>query len=824
MKKSLIKRICKRSVAFLLVMIIVTVTSFGTLAGCKKTTETGKAENSGSITRGQWVTLLGQTFQMNTYENTTPYYTDVDSDDEIFPYVQACYEWGILSQGTNEFKPDSTATKGFVVSTAVLATGIDYTGYSDNANEAILKCASESGIYSGDTSGNALTSGVSTEDVSIVLENAKKAYLVDTQEVRENIEYVESVIDGKSEKMTVSTDGNSCNVTSEFGEKLEIGSVFIQPPTTEYPAGKAVKVTSIIKNTDGTYNVNTSQPTFDEVAKNVDIHQVVDTKNVGFLPSEGVALVDNIGADAGKNAEYMNNTAMVNVASSLKHIEREEENIEKTDVKTVSAEKLTLSISIENGKIDKNSFAVGLEGITVNDITVSKGTIASAFQLEVSSPDIDDDSKFSSFISNEELKQTVSKVNEDIEKKESELNEAIQEATKKNETPEKLKETLKEGNTGEKEVESGKTEDNDGKKKAYKGGWKIEGTLEINPEFTIDCKTFPTVEFSVASTCTVSKKVTVKGELPVLDIPLGTFIVPVGTTGVDLQFIIKLYADVNGEISFGLEGVSESKVEYKGGKFKTTDSNSFGVTLEAKVTLEAGVKMPIIVRVVGVPIVDVTLKLYALAEFQSKGSVVRKDTVETKELDEPGKVNVKYTRDYYWQIDSTIDVYVPLFSIVVGDADNTLISKLGIKVTFDILTKELVENGFGWHFQPLKKTFKVPMYSVPYEYVYEYDPDRYAEKYYDFGAYLIELDVGQSKTLEKGTLPEDVKDKTVTYSSSNTSVAVVGPDGTITGLSEGTAQIKIMAGDKVLGYTQIIVNDPRLDNNAQNNHQNAPVE
>ena len=90
-------------------------------------------------------------FGMDDYEQSEAYYADVKPDSDIFAAVQSCRERNMLSTDTENFKPDDIATVGFVATTAVLASGVDYSKYADgteNDREAIIKCAKETNICS----------------------------------------------------------------------------------------------------------------------------------------------------------------------------------------------------------------------------------------------------------------------------------------------------------------------------------------------------------------------------------------------------------------------------------------------------------------------------------------------------------------------------------------------------------------------------------------------------------------------------------------------------------------------------------------------------
>ena len=60
----------------------------------------------------------------------------------------------------------------------------------------------------------------------------------------------------------------------------------------------------------------------------------------------------------------------------------------------------------------------------------------------------------------------------------------------------------------------------------------------------------------------------------------------------------------------------------------------------------------------------------------------------------------------------------------------------------------------------------------------------------------LSLKEGESETLVATVSPDNATDKTVTWSSTNTSVATVDQSGRVTAIKEGTATITAKAGDK----------------------------
>lgn len=60
----------------------------------------------------------------------------------------------------------------------------------------------------------------------------------------------------------------------------------------------------------------------------------------------------------------------------------------------------------------------------------------------------------------------------------------------------------------------------------------------------------------------------------------------------------------------------------------------------------------------------------------------------------------------------------------------------------------------------------------------------------------LSLDVGGKQKLAVTVTPSDAANKTVTYKSSDASIATVASDGTVTALKAGTVTITVTAGGK----------------------------
>lgn len=108
----------------LLAMLLIMTMGTSFLVGCgsAKTDESViSTEEEISFTRGEWITGLASSLGMIEYTQEKAYFTDVDSNDEIFPYVQLATEWGLFEETGGAFEPEGKATREFVVATAVIA-------------------------------------------------------------------------------------------------------------------------------------------------------------------------------------------------------------------------------------------------------------------------------------------------------------------------------------------------------------------------------------------------------------------------------------------------------------------------------------------------------------------------------------------------------------------------------------------------------------------------------------------------------------------------------------------------------------------------------
>lgn len=774
-----------KKILALIMSLVLTTTLFA--CGDEQTEDMNNINNSSAfLTRGQWVVMLANAFGIDEFSNESPYYTDVDSDDDIFIAVQACYEWDILSTGTDKFKPDEIATLGFVVTTSVLAAELDYDKYatSDNINESIINCANEYGItdikYS--DSGE-LNSGVTSVEVAMILNSAVTAYMeIDNSDICEYT-YKENVIDG-NEIQVPSLVNDTVNVVSEKDAKgLETDSIVIMPSTDECPNGYAVKIVSKTKNSNGTYSIKTETPELYDIFDGIDIDTSVEVTSENFIPAEGITVINKIDtADDVTSTKFYNYTDINNLGSYDS----------KTD-ETASASannKITLKVDLLSGKIKADSA-----------LTASLGDLKATYTESVyKDPRYDDfyklceDTKFlpPHFIKAKSCNEIIKSY------KEGKIN------------TEQLKEALKQYQDENGNEKYGKT-----LAAPYSAGYSLTGevsvSMTIDAEADIDFHAFskPHVElkkYSITVKSDFDSNLDFKGKLSGA-VKLGTISVPIGGPfSVDAE--LYAFADVNGEIKFTTKISNTNKIEYEKGSYKKTNEKSCSQSLEIKVSLEMGFKVTVYLSAFGLKLVDVSVSASALLEA---------DAMLSREVKLEISEDSIYLKDAV-TLSSSVIIYLPLVKVSVGDS-KSLVKELGLSLSYDIykkedkhiLVKKLFDDSVDWIIYeesiPLNEdetTTKEEITTSNQEATTD-GGNTSAGSVLTLSEFVVSLNVGGTKALSV-TIPEGYSSNDLVWSTSDSTVVTVS-DGNIKSIGEGSATITVATKDgKYKGQCFVTVN------------------
>lgn len=271
--------------------------SLVTLGGCG-----GKAP-TGGVTRGEWIAMLAQGFGLEDSKNTTPYYTDVDEKDELFPAVQSLGDWGILAPfGAEKLGPDKPVTRQEVAATAAIAAGFR-PGESLDLERAV-EFAADKGILRQDGQ-----TELTADELGTVLAEAKEVYLNDPGEERMEVEFSPNLVDLRmlapsgvfmeagpgqcylaTATVTTREDGQAMVVLPWSGEQIALGpgDTFIAPPTAEFPAGIAHKITAV--HPGGNHvTLDVEQPALSDLYEKLDVRTTLHADLNNIIWAQGVS-------------------------------------------------------------------------------------------------------------------------------------------------------------------------------------------------------------------------------------------------------------------------------------------------------------------------------------------------------------------------------------------------------------------------------------------------------------------------------------------------------------------------------------------------------
>lgn len=764
--KKIIREKMKRIVALGLAIIMV----FTTIIGCSDEKKAVTTDNAPLLTRAQWVQLVGMGFGLDSPQSEEPYYADVHKENSIFPYVQAAYEWNVLSTNTDKFKPNDVATLGFVISTSVLAAELDYKEFVSDYGEngALIKCANKYGIYEVDPEDtDKLTSGVTDIEASIILNAAIHEYLAKDEAGKNEVVYVENVKDfSKEDKFEVNKVGTTKAISANVASSLEVGDVFITPPTSEYPTGLALKVSKKTLNADGTYSIETVKPDISEVFEQINIDAEAIAKAENFIPEEGVKIIKDNNSSSNTGAAYV-------AYGQIDDLSGTDSRIDETIKGSLSGtETITFDINLrdKSTNLKKNSAleaALGVVSAKLNE-TGQKNPDFKAFKS---------------------LMEKTGTTVEPTQIATLRVKELIESYRNKNITKTELKNQIKklEGEYTKKE----KTE----KRGSFDAGYSITGQVKVdlsvkaNVDFSI--WKWKLNEYSVSADAKLSGNIDFKGTIKG-DVTIAKFKVPVGG-GVSVDGKLKLFFDVNGEIKYSVEVDANAKISYESGKgYKNTCEKSVKHGLELSVSLEGGFKVAILASILGYSLVDVTVSASALIEMKTE----LKQKLKT-EFDENTNT-LHYTNIV--TLSSKGDLYLPIIKIKVGDDKDTLVHDLGISLEFTVWDKDralfkksFIDESVDWVIADETEQLGEDETTTEEPTSSGLDETQDNSGALNLSEFAVSLQKGDSKIITV-KVPEGYKSNDIKWESDDNSVATVS-NGVIQAIGEGSATITVSTKD-----------------------------
>ena len=714
------------------------------LASCAPGEQSGDSDQE-ELTRGEWIAQLGDAFGMDNYATEEPYFEDVTEDAPYYPYVQAAADWGVLSAFTDAdtLDPEEPVTYEEAAVMAALAAGWDLTedqfledGTFDPSQAVAY--AQEMGIMDPDTDPE---ERVTRSQGEIVTEAAKDVYLNAPVEEQANVVFNPDLVDFMDSPIgwnvgpggelstsggTVETEEDGTLTVTMGTTELQEGSVVILPGTPEYPSGIAYKIENI-REEGGQIVFDTVTPTLEDLYDELDYQGTVTADSADIIWAEGVTAGP---AASGLSASKSGNSYQIHLLSS-----GVENRADPLGSLTVGS---TASFSVGPGGVELSA-----DGQASANLGSGEGALALA------------ESNFS-------YEKTPSV--EDFGGSTEPWSEPLEE------------------------------------KQKYSSGYEIYGNIALNDlSVTADVEfkkgwLFPsgiqTVSVIVNAdiSTTLGMEGTFSGEVPIAKIPI-----PLGPTGLTINIDLVLYADATGKLEVRASISSQAGVEYNGnGLVRSPATSHAQATAEVAINLDFGARLSgTLTAFAVVNIMDVGVD----AGGNLEASAVVNGTCDVEED------NGITTLHYKESMDLNADLYVPMVSVYVGRGD-TILGALGISKTWQVLTKDqamhfvlldhswvfwedtviMDENGEILSTEETTGDDAAGETEEPEETPGASDPDRL-----DLTSYSLTLsNTGAQLELD---LRDGEPTPAVTWTSSDTSVALVSSDGYVVPVEEGTAVI-----------------------------------
>lgn len=636
----------RKIISFILMFTI--VANLLSLSGCNNR---GKEANSDVITKGEWITMLGDAMGMNDYASSDPYFTDVGVEDPLFPYVQSCKEWGALQFEVNgELHPDDRATKKFMAITAALASG---TMDTENASETdALAHAVQLGLIEDEEN---LSSHITPSDAKNTVTATTQAYLDAAEEDVVEIDFADGVVDLSSSSNVSITDGSSITIPATLAETLDNGAVLIVPGDIMDPFGVARKVTSISIQGEYAY-LQTEEPEFEEIFDSYKVYGSGVPNLAGMQLADGVS--SGISASTLDGHIANNSLIMDNLVYSGENIQPEQT----------------------------------AKGINIDlKVNFTKGTISVT-------PEWDDNK-----VTVERLIPEALRARGDIGMSPTDDLGKIFE--KSNFTAKSI--PLGVDENGNPHLDSNGIEQVLNVTDKFKGGYAFTGKISLKNIYVESGFEFKkvvgipvgikraVVEINCETEISANLKGTVTEELTIGSLPI-----PIaGGLSVKLDFV--LYADASGEIEVRAELANNTKFEYNSGNTKKVTTKDASTSIEVAANLEIGIAPTAILRILGIDVIDVKIKV----GVNGSSSAVVQLGQTAKTLSDGNKKIQGYT--LWGQIVLETEVSLPVITLEAG-TKKTLANRLKISGKWTLVSSE--DAPIKWKPEPLNQ--KWPLFEI----------------------------------------------------------------------------------------------------------------
>ncbi len=743
------------------VMAMIMLVSFITSAACGKETSSENVEGTEIadeiLTREQWIIGLGSAFGMNDYVTEQAFFTDVDSTEEVYPFLQSCAEWGIFEKTGGKFDPQGETTRAYAVQTAVIASEVLKNITDDSIYKECISYAEKKGILTSDKK-DYLSESITYEEGQKILDWAVNEY-----QNREFVEYSdvemnEEIIDMTSSNIQV--DENTV-VIPEGNQELHEGDVFITPATVDAPYGVAEKVVSVSYDENGNQIVETVDPELQEIYNKLDFAVRAVPEASDIIVSDGVTLAS---VDDGNSMAFANATTC-DLSDGLQI---------KTD-----------NYNSANNRPLSAGSSYGFE------VNFTKGSVKLNPSWETS----------------------YGKFKLDLEEQEPETQPGDKKAGELFEKSSCLYENK--GN-GIKEIDKIENKFTGGYE--ITGNLKIKDfyiDIEAHPKKLAGVP-IGINDFSMTTNYKTESSLKLKGTLKE-ELKLSTIYIQTPVPGLTVKVEISIFANADGEIEVKCTTSNVTTLSYSDGKLKkVNESKAEAPDIKALITIEFGAAVKAAPCMLGIEIIDVKMKGNVKFEFTSEVAYEdREEEVQDEVLTiRSSKWQVTGTSTFpivTLEVGNSKDCLIKIKASweLMGDKGLVKVNKKEFynaeyNIGEEVVDRKKIEGTEEDTQEKLSEAGETEQLEGT-----EILKD---SNILDIDSYMISVKAGTTEKIAVSSLPEGYTEADLTWESDNPEIATV-KDGKVTAISAGSTQIKVSTSDGTysVNCTVIVSDDEEVE-------------
>ncbi len=330
----------KRIVSLILVLTL--LISSLSLTAC------GGKENYISV--GQWLTLVNQTFGMESYQSTIPYFKNVSEDNPFFSAVQIAKEWDVIDSDT-ELDVEKNLTWQEALITLVNVG--NFTG-SEASDDEKIQYAIEN--FDDSIREYWLERDVPVDEAMVLLGTAHHKWTNSTYDhVTEEITFKEGIVElnNLNGQLNYRIDGNV--VIIPIGENINVksGDIYVLPANNTYPFVQTFKAESVQSDNEFIYITNSTEDVaIEDIVEELFIQETFEPTMENAVVYDANGNVISVGENISKLGIYniADGSAMQNVQSNRDYNASQ---MGATIGKTIKVDDVEISYEIAvDGKLD----------------------------------------------------------------------------------------------------------------------------------------------------------------------------------------------------------------------------------------------------------------------------------------------------------------------------------------------------------------------------------------------------------------------------------------------------------------------------------------